>query len=246
LQSSNPAFSDTFVENFAYANSQSRTMTVEGTATKAVLLLAIMSTTFAVAWSMTETGKMSYGVIGVSSLLAFVVAMFTCFKPLSAAWTSPIYSALQGIALGGISRAVEATTYPGIALQAVILTSGVTFLMFVIYATRLIRVTGQLASAVIAATGGICLLYLGAWIYSMFGCDISLIQGSSNFSIGFSFFVVGLAAFNLLLDFDFIEKGAQSHLDKRMEWYGAFALMITLVWMYRQILDLLRKMNSRN
>jgi uncharacterized YccA/Bax inhibitor family protein len=246
LQSSNPAFSETFVENFAYANSQSRTMTVEGTAIKAVLLLAIMSTTFCVAWTMTETGKMSYAVIGVSSLLSFVVAMITCFKPLSAPWTSPIYAALQGIALGGISRAVEATTYPGIALQAVVLSGGVTFLMLFIYATRLIKVTGQLASAVIAATGGICLLYLGMWIYSMFGGDTTLITGSGPFSIGFSVFVVGLAAFNLLLDFDFIEKGSEQHLSKAMEWYGAFALMITLVWMYRQILDLLRKLNSRD
>jgi uncharacterized YccA/Bax inhibitor family protein len=246
VQSSNPAFSESFVENFAYANSQTRTMTVEGTAIKAVLLLAIMSATFGLAWTMTETGKMSYAVIIGSSLAAFVVAMITCFKPLSAPFTSPFYAALQGVALGGISRAVEATSYPGIALQAVVLTGGVTFLMLFIYATRLIKVTGQLASAVIAATGGICLLYLGMWVYSMFGGDTSMITGSGPIGIGFGVFVVGLAAFNLLLDFDFIEKGAQANLSKAMEWYGAFALMITLVWMYRQILDLLRKVNGRD
>ncbi len=248
MQSSNPAFSNSFVENFSHADSPSRTMTVEGTAVKAMVLLAIMMTTFGCAWSMTESGSMSYGVIIGASIFGFIVAMVTCFKPLLAPWTSPFYAALQGIALGGISRAFEDPRigYPGIALQAIALTGGVTFVMLIIYATRLIRVTGQLASAIMAATGAVCLLYLASMVMSMFGASVPFIHSNGTIGIAFSVFVVGLAAFNLLLDFDFIETGARENYSKAMEWYGAFALMITLVWMYRQILDLLRKINSRD
>jgi uncharacterized YccA/Bax inhibitor family protein len=223
-------------------------MTVEGTAVKALILLAIMMVTFIFAWNMTQTGGMSYGVIIGASIAGFVVAMITCFKPMAAPWTSPIYSALQGIALGGISRAFEDPRigYPGIAVQAVALTGGVTFLMLFLYATRIIRVTGQLASAIMAATGAVCLLYMVSFVMSMFGGSMPFIHESGTIGIAFGIFVVGLAAFNLLLDFDFIEKGAEARLSKAMEWYGAFALMITLVWMYRQILDVLRKINSRD
>ncbi len=245
MQSSNPAFSNTFVQNFSYADSPVRTMSVEGTAIKALGLLAILMVAFGFSWTMTESGQMSYGVIMGSVIIGLVVGLITCFKPTIASITGPIYSVAEGIALGAISRAFE-VRYPGIAVQAVALTGGVTFLMLFIYATRIIRVTGQLASAIMAATGGIALVYLASWIMGMFGMQIPLIHSSGTFGIAFSVFVVGLAAFNLLLDFDFIEKGSESHLSKNMEWYGAFALMMTLVWMYIQILDLLRKINSRN
>ncbi len=248
LQSSNPAFSNTFVQNLTFAETRSRTMTVEGTAIKALVLLAVMMATFTLAWNLTETGRMSYGVITGSSIAGFIVAMVICFKPTAAPLASPIYAALQGVALGGISRAFEDPRigYPGIAVQAVALTGGVTFLMLLLYATRLIRVTGQLTSAILAATGAVCLLYVVSAVMSLFGGSMPFIHESGPIGIAFGVFVVGLAAFNLLLDFDFIEKGAEQHLSKNMEWYGAFALMLTLVWMYLQILDLLRKINSRD
>jgi len=245
LQTHNPAFSNNFVQNLEMASSRSTTMSVQGTATKAVVLLGIMMTTAYFAWTGTEAGTMAYGAIIGSGIAAFIVAMITCFKPTIAMWTSPVYAGLQGIFLGAISRAFE-MRFPGIVVQAVALTGGVTFLMFVIYATGLIKVTGQLTAGIAAATGAICLVYLVSFLMSMFGGHMPYIHDSGPIGIGFGVFVVGLAAFNLLVDFDFIERGAQSGLSKNMEWYGAFALMITLVWMYQQILDLLRKLNSRN
>ena len=245
MQTSNPAFSDNFARNFEVASTRSTTMTVQGTATKAFVLLAIMMSTAYFAWTRTEDGSMAYGALIGSGIGAFVVAMITCFKPTIAMWTSPVYAALQGICLGAISRAFE-MRWPGIVVQAVALTGGVTFLMLFVYATGLIKVTGQLAAGIVAATGAICLVYLVSFLMSMFGGHMPYIHESGPIGIGFGVFVVGLAAFNLLLDFDFIDQGARHGLSKNMEWYGAFALMITLVWMYRQILDLLRKINSRD
>jgi len=245
LQSTNPAFSQSFAQNFDYAGTRSNTMTVQGTAMKAFVLLAIMMTTAGYSWTRVAEGSMSIGLAVGSGIGAFVLAMITIFRPTASPYTSPLYAGLQGICLGAISRIFEAR-FPGIVVQAVALTGGVTFLMLFIYATRLIRVTGQLTAAIVSATGAIFLVYMASWIMSMFGTRIPYIHDSGPIGIGFGLFVVGLAAFNLLLDFDLIEQGSNQGWAKSMEWYGAFALMITLVWMYRQILDLLRKINGRD
>jgi len=244
LQTNNPAFSENFAKNFDYAGTRSGTMTVQGTSLKAMVLLAIAMSTAAFAWVQTEAGTLTGGFLIGSVIGGFIIAMVTMFKPTLAPWTSPVYAALEGIFLGAVSRVAE-VKYPGIAIQAVALTGGVTFLMLFIYVTGIIKVTGQLVSAIVAATGAIALLYLATIVLSLFHVEVPFIFGNSNFGIAFSLFVVGLAAFNLLLDFDFIERGSQAGLSKTMEWYGAFGLMVTLVWLYLEVLRLLQKLNSR-
>jgi uncharacterized YccA/Bax inhibitor family protein len=244
MQSSNPAFSETFARNFDYAGVKSTTMTVQGTALKAMVLLAIAMATATFAWVKTEEGTLTGGFLIGSLIGGFVFALITMFKPTLAPWTSPVYAALEGIFLGALSRIVD-LKFPGIAIQAVGLTGGVTLLMLFVYVTGIIKVTGQLVSAIVAATGAIALLYLATMVLSMFNIQIPFIFEAGPIGIAFSLFVVGLAAFNLLLDFDFIERGSQAGLAKSMEWYGAFGLMVTLVWLYLEVLRLLQKLNSR-
>ncbi len=244
MQTSNPAFSENVARNFEYAGVRSTTMTVQGTALKAMVLLAILMATATYSWVGTQNGTLPPGVLFGSLLGGFVLALITIFKPTLAAWTSPVYAALEGIFLGAISQYTD-LRYPGIALQAIALTGGVTFLMLFLYVTRIIKVTGQLATGIMAATGAIALFYLVTMVLSMFHVQVPFVFGSSPIGIGFSVFVVGLAAFNLLLDFNFIERGSEAGLAKSMEWYGAFGLMVTLVWLYLEILQLLRKLNDR-
>jgi uncharacterized YccA/Bax inhibitor family protein len=170
--------------------------------------------------------------------------MVTIFKPTLAPWTSPVYAAMEGVFLGAISQIVElrfGKAYPGIALQAVMLTSGTLLLMVFLYANRIIRVTDQLKAGVIMATGALCVFYFASMLLSLFGVTVPFLFSSTPIGIGFSLFVVGLAAFNLLLDFDFIEEASARQLPKYMEWYGAFGLILTLVWLYLEMLRLLSK-----
>jgi len=243
MQTSNPAFSQTFANNFDYTGT--RTMTIQGTALKAMVLLAIVMTTAAFSWEQTQRDPGQVPALMIGGLIGGLVFFFiTVFKPTAAPWTAPIYSACEGLLLGVISRYADAK-FHGIAIQAVALTGGVTFLMLFFYVTGIIKVTGQLVTGIMAATGAIALLYMVSMVMSMFGKEMPFIFGSSNLGIGFSVFVVGLAAFNLLLDFDFIDRGAQAGLSKSMEWYGAFGLMVTLVWLYLEVLRLLTKLNRR-
>ena len=244
MQTSNPAFSETFAKNFDYAGVKSTTMTVQGTALKAMVLLAILMATATYAWSEASNQSLAPGLLIGSAIGGFVVALITMFKPTLAPWTAPVYAALEGIFLGAISQFTD-VKYPGIALQAIALTGGVTFLMLFLYVTGLIKVTGQLATGIMAATGALALFYLVTIVLSLFHIQVPFVFGSSPIGIAFSVFVVGLAAFNLLLDFDFIERGSQAGLSKSMEWYGAFGLMVTLIWLYLEILRLLRKINDR-
>jgi uncharacterized YccA/Bax inhibitor family protein len=246
VQSSNPAFSDNILAHFDQSRSRevSTTMTVQGTALKAFVLLTILMLTAAWAWQETEQNVLPQGLLVGSVIGGFVLAMITTFKPTWAPWTSPVYAALEGVFLGALSRVVE-MRYPGIAIQAVALTGGVTFVMLFVYVTGLIRVTGKLVGAVTAATGAIALVYLASMVAGMFGYQFPLIHSSGGFGIAFSVFVVGLAAFNLLLDFDQIERWSRGGVPKSMEWYGAFGLMVTLVWLYLEVLRLLRKLQDR-
>jgi len=245
LQTNNPAFSQTFAQNFDYAGGRSTTMTVQGTALKAFVLLAIVMFTAAFSWIKTAEDGSLVGPLFVGSLVGGLVFFFiTVFKPTWASWTAPLYAAFEGVLLGMISRFAE-LKYPGIAIQAVGLTGGVTFLMLFLYVTGIIKVTGQLVTGIVAATGGIALLYLATFVLRMFHVQIPFIFDAGPVGIAFSVFVVGLAAFNLLLDFDFIDRGSQAGLSKSMEWYGAFGLMVTLIWLYLEVLRLLQKLNSR-
>ena len=159
--------------------------------------------------------------------------------------TAPVYALLEGLVLGGLSAVLE-MRYPGVAIEAVGLTFGTLFVMPLAYRSGMIRVTDKSRLGIVAATGGIAVFYLMEMVLSFFGVHFAAINGSGAIGIGFSLLVVAIAALNLVLDFDFIEKGVQFGAPKYMEWYGAFGIMVTLVWLYLEILRLLSKMRSRN
>jgi uncharacterized YccA/Bax inhibitor family protein len=254
VASSNPAFSSELFKGYeqVYGAPRSTTMTVQGTVGKTFLLLAILSATALWAWNATGSGQFPPALLGISAIGGFIVALITISKPSVAPWTAPIYAALEGLFLGALSQIVEmgmaaraarhGLVAPGIAMQAVILTCGVMFVMLFVYQTGLIRVTEKLKAGIVMATGALCAFYLVAILMRLFGAQMPLIWSSTWPGIGFSVLVVGLAAFNLLLDFDFIEQASQYESPKYMEWYGAFGLIVTLVWLYLEILRLLRKL----
>lgn len=175
----------------------------------------------------------------------FICAMVTVFKKEWSPVTAPLYALLEGLVLGGLS-AVFDLRYPGIAIQAVGLTFGTLFVLLLAYSSRLIKVTRKFQLGVIAATGGIMVFYLMQMLLGFFGVRFLAVNGSGAIGIGFSLLVVAIAALNLVLDFDFIERGVNYGAPKYMEWYGAFGIMVTLVWLYLEILRLLSKMRDRN
>jgi uncharacterized YccA/Bax inhibitor family protein len=176
-------------------------------------------------------------------IVGFITALVVAFKPMMARFLAPVYALAQGVAVGAISK-VYNIAYEGIVLQAVGATIGVFVVMLVLYRTGVLRVTNTFRRVVVGATIGIGVFYLASWIVSFFGADI-FPSGSSTFSILFSFFVAGLAAFNLALDFDFIDRAEREGAPKQMEWFAAFGLLVTLVWLYLEILRLLAKLRER-
>jgi uncharacterized YccA/Bax inhibitor family protein len=250
LATSNPAFSNQAFAGYeqVYGASPSTAMTIQGTIGKTFALLAILSATAIWSWTATMNGELQPIVLPAAGIGGFILAMITIFKPRLAPWTAPVYAAFEGVFLGTLSCLIEhqlGRKYPGIAIQAVSMTAGTLFVMLFVYGTRLIQVTDRLRAGIVGATGALCLIYLVAFVARLFGANIPFINDPSPIGIAFSVFVVGLAAFNLLLDFDFIEKAAHSSAPKYMEWYGAFGLMVTLVWLYLEILRLLRKLQDR-
>jgi uncharacterized YccA/Bax inhibitor family protein len=251
VATSNPAFSKDVFAGWeqVYGAPRSLVTTVQGTMAKTFLLLGIMSATALWAWNATASNQLQLGVLPVAGIAGFILAMVTIFKPTLAPWTSPVYAAMEGVFLGALSQLIEsrAPQYKGIALQAVMLTSGTLMVMLFLYGSRIIRVTERLKAGILMATGALCLFYLASFLLSFFGVAVPFLFSSSPWGIGFSLFVVGLAAFNLLLDFDFIEEAANRQAPKYMEWYGAFGLILTLVWLYLEMLRLLQKLaNSRD
>jgi len=227
----------------------STTMTLNGTVNKTALLLVMLIGAAAFSWSRfdgTAAGAqavlpwMAMGGIG-----GFIVAMITVFKKEWAPVTAPVYALLEGLFLGAISAIYE-LKFHGIVMQAVVLTFGVLFMLLAAYRSGLIKATENFKLGVVAATGGIALVYLADLVFSMFGKPFGFIHGNSALAIGVSVFVVIIAALNLVLDFDFIERGVDARAPKFMEWYAAFGLMVTLVWLYLEILRLLSKLQSRN
>jgi uncharacterized YccA/Bax inhibitor family protein len=171
--------------------------------------------------------------------------MVVVFVPKQSPYLAPVYAILEGVTLGYITTMYE-LKYSGIASQAVLLTFGVLSVLLFIYKTRIIKVTENFKSIIIVATGAIGLIYLVNMVMMFFGSNISFIRDNSMIGIGFSLFVVGIASMNLLLNFDFIEKQVEERAPKYMEWYSAFGLVLTLVWLYLEILRLLSKLNSKN
>lgn len=252
IRSANPALgADTF-RGPSVARSVGGAMTVDGTVNKTALCLILLMVTAAWTWSMAAadplTGQANPAAAGpwimVGVIGGFLTAMATVFKKEWAPVTAPAYAMLEGLALGGISAIFE-MRYPGIVSQAVFLTFGTLGALLLAYRSGLIRATENLKLGIFAATGGIALIYLVNFVMSFFGSGIPVIHGSSPMGIAFSVVVVGVAALNLVLDFDFIEQGAEHGAPKYMEWYGAFGLMVTLVWLYMEILRLLSKLQDR-
>jgi uncharacterized YccA/Bax inhibitor family protein len=162
---------------------------------------------------------------------------------------APLYGLFEGLFIGAISaimNAAFAEKYPGLIMQAVGLTFGVAISMFLLYNFRIIKATERFKSVIFTATLGIGIFYLLTMVLRLFGVNVSFMYDSSLLSIGISLFIVAIAALNLIMDFDMIEQGAERGAPKFMEWYGAFGLMVTLVWLYLEILRLLSKLGSRN
>jgi uncharacterized YccA/Bax inhibitor family protein len=216
-------------------------MSLNGVVHKTGILLLICIATAVYGWSAPE---MHGPILLVPILVAAVLSFVAIFKPSTSPIIAPIYAALEGVALGAISSFFN-VRYPGIAPEAVILTFCVLGLFLFLYATRIVQVTRGMWIAVMAATGAVCLLYFISMILGFFGHSIGLINSSSPLGIGFSLLVCGIAAFNFFLDFAAIEGFVRSGSPKYMEWYAGLSLLITLVWLYLEILRLLSKLQSR-
>lgn len=247
MRTSNPALSDRVFRD-ATAGAFGDRMTVDGTVNKTGLLLICTVLTAAWTWHLFMQSRnpadvalpMMAGLIG-----GLVFAFATIFKNNWAPVTAPIYALLEGLVLGGASAMFE-VRFPGIAIQAVSVTFGTLVVMLLLYRSHIIPVTQKFRLGVVAATGGIFVVYLITWVLGFFGLHFGQsLYGAGTIGIGFSVFVVVIAALNLVLDFDFIEHGAAMGAPKYMEWYGAFGLMVTLIWLYFEILRLLSKLKER-
>ena len=248
MRSGNPVLQDKAFQGLPASGER---MTMNGTITRTGVLLALAVATGGWTWqrfsAVADAGDVSAALAAVTPLMwggviaGFVLAMVTSFAKRWAGITAPLYALAEGFALGGISAVME-LRYPGIVLQAVMLTVGVLAAMLLLYRTGVIKVTDKFRMGVVAATAAIALLYLvDIGLRAFTSIQIPFIHESGALGIGFSLLVVGLAALNLVLDFDMIERATEQGVPKYMEWYGAFALMVTLVWLYLELLRLLSK-----
>ena len=238
LRSGNPVLSKS---TFSNSGSISEKMTINGTVNKTAISLLLL----------VGTGYLTFTTINPGLLIGcgiggFIVAIITVFKKEWAPITVPIYAILEGGLLGGVSFMYN-SLYDGIVTNAIFLTVGILLSLLTAYRSGYIKATENFKLGVFAATGGIAIVYLINFIMGFFGSSMGVMQinNASPMSIGFSAIVVIIAALNLVLDFDFIEEGAEKGAPKYMEWYGAFGLLVTLIWLYLEILRLLAKLNSR-
>lgn len=240
MRSGNPALSEKTFQGLPRAG---EAMTLGGTVNRAAIMLALVLITAGWTWNQFYVSQDAAAVapyLWIGLLGGLVAALVTIFKKTWAPVTAPIYALLEGLALGGISAVFEAR-FPGVVLQAVGLTFGTLAALLLAYRSGLIKATENFKLGVVAATGGIFVVYLVDMVLRFFGIGIPFIHESGMVGIGFSIFVVIIAALNLVLDFDFIESGVAQRAPKYLEWYAAFALMVTLIWLYLEILRLLGK-----
>jgi uncharacterized YccA/Bax inhibitor family protein len=260
LETSNPAFrADTFRQARAEGYGTG-VMTVQGAAIKTLILVGILLAAAAFTWSQclhAVTGEFSgetvtrfaptqsaYAFLMIGVFGGFIVSLITIFSPRSSPVTAPLYAGLEGLALGGISAVFE-YRYPGIVLDAVGLTIGTLVVMLVAYASGVLRATPKFVVGVMAATGAVCLVYVVDMVLGIFGIRVPYIHENGTVGIAISGVIVVIAALNLILDFDNVERGAAYGAPKYMEWYCGFGLLVTLVWLYLEILRLLAKLQSR-
>jgi len=245
MRTSNPVLgSDTF-RGFTRVTGTAA-MTIQGTVNKSLILLAVLIISSMWTWRTAivsgPQAVMPFMYVGIFGGL--VAAIATSFKREWAPVTAPMYAVFEGFFLGGISSLFEAS-YPGVVFQAVTLTFGTLLAMLIAYRTGLIKATERFKLGVMAATGGIFLVYMASMVLGFFGVHMSFVSGGGSMGTLFSLAVVAIAALNLVLDFDLIEQGAAGGAPKYMEWFGAFALLVTLIWLYIEILRLLARLRSR-
>ena len=255
MRTTNPTLNEGIFSR-APAVDAAESMTVQGVVNKTAVLLCILAVAATWVWNkiIPPTGVLEYQssvfaqeampfMIG-GALAGFIVALVTIFNKQWAGVTAPLYALCQGLFLGGISALME-LSYPGIVVPAIALTFGTLLALLLAYKSGMIRATENFKLGIVAATGGICLVYFATIVLGFFGIRVPFIHDGGPLGIAFSAFVVVIAALNLVLDFDFIEKGAARQAPKYFEWYAAFGLMVTLVWLYIEILRLLAKLRQR-
>lgn len=260
----NPALNEDTFLSYEIDTQTAPVMTLSSTMFKSLTLIGICIVCATITWGL-STSTAADGTLAFDAGVAMpwmlggaigglIVALITIFKPKTAPFTAPLYAVLEGLFLGAISAFYEASygsapdanpMLSGIVVQAVALTMAITLVMVTLYGTRVIRVTEKLRAGIIAATGAVVLVYLASFVLGFMGIEIPYLHSSGPIGIGISLVIVGIAAFNLLLDFDLIERGVRGGAPKYMEWYAGFALLVTLVWLYLEILRLLSKLRSR-
>ena len=253
FKSGNPALNEKTFQQTLVLNS-GEVMTERGTMNKFFLLFLLVMGTASFTWRAYGQGVNVMPWVMVGAIGGLLMAIVMAFKPMWAAILAPLYALFEGAFVGGISamyqfafKGAENTgAMGGIVMQAVGLTFAVVIAMFALYQFKVIKATERFKSVIITATVGIAVFYLLSMVLRMFHIDMPLIHSSGTLGIVFSLVVVGIAALNLILDFDMIEKGASMGAPKYMEWYGAFGLLVTIVWLYIEILRLLAKLSSRN
>jgi uncharacterized YccA/Bax inhibitor family protein len=246
MRTSNPTLSDKVFERAGFGSGSA--MTINGTVNKMGILLLLVMVPAAYMWNQVMTAwepSQALGPALLGGIGGFVMALVTMFKKTWAPVTAPLYALLQGLFLGGISATYN-IKFQGLPMQAVALTFGTLLVMLLAYRSGMIRATENFKLGIVAATGGIFVVYMVTFVLGMFGTSVPFIHSNGLMGIGFSLFVVVIAALNLVMDFDFIEKGAEMGAPKYMEWYAAFGLLVTLVWLYLEILRLLAKLQSRD
>jgi uncharacterized YccA/Bax inhibitor family protein len=244
MRTSNPALGE---KTFSLRAAQGEeSMTIQGTVNKSAILIAIIIFAGAISWTQFMNGNSASMIfLWGGAIGGLILAFITIFKKEWAPITAPIYAAFEGLFLGGVSAMAE-LMFSGIVLQAVLLTVGTFVALLAAYRSGLIKATENFKLGVVAATGAVGLVYMISFGMSMFGMQMPYLHSNGIIGIGISLVIVVIAALNLVLDFDFIENGAESKAPKFMEWYAAFGLIVTLVWLYLEILRLLMKLNSRD
>ncbi|MBN1596538.1 Bax inhibitor-1/YccA family protein [candidate division FCPU426 bacterium] len=246
MRTANPALNEKVFTGTVPVRDPAAAMTVQGTVNKVFVLTVLLLVSAFWPWSMFFQGQTALvmPLIWGGLLGGLITALVTIFKKEWAGFTAPLYALMEGLVLGGLSAIFE-KQFPGIVIQAVGLTIGTLVMLLFLYTSGLVKATENFKMGVIAATGAICLVYLASMVMGFFGLNMPMIHDTGWLGIGFSLFVVVIAALNLVLDFDFIEQGAIHGAPKYMEWYAAFGLMVTLIWLYIEILRLLAKLRSR-
>lgn len=244
MKSSNPALKEAVLARVE-EDAGKGVMTLSGTITKTAALLLVLLTSAGYVWWRLQAGQVVSG-SGLWALGLFgglVIGLATIFVPRWSPYTAPVYAALEGVALGWVSWQLE-QRYPGLPMNAALLTVGVLFAMLFLYRARVVKVTQRFVAIVGAAMLGILVYYLISLVFMVFGVPLQALHGGGPMSIGISLFIVGIAALSLVLDFERIAQGVDHRAPKYFEWYSAFGLLVGLIWLYVEILNLLRKLRD--